>query len=98
MIQSFNEAAPKNEEELIQAVSMAYESYPWNKINHTWLTLQCRFNQIIMNNGDNNYNINHISKEKLECIGQLLDVVEDAAQLFSTNENTNDTTNDEETE
>ena len=39
MIQSFNDAAPKNEEELIHAVSAAYESYLWNKINHTWLTL-----------------------------------------------------------
>ena len=75
-IQSFNDTAPKNEEELIQLVSVAYESYPWNKINHTWLTLQCCFNQIIMHNADNNYNIDHISKEKLEHIGQLLDVMD----------------------
>ena len=84
-IQSFNNTAPKMEEELIQAVSAAYDSYLWNKINHTWLTLQCCFNQIIMHNGDNDYNIKHIFKEKLECIGQLLDVldvVEDVAQNF----------------
>ena len=56
VIQSFNDAAPKNEEELIQAVSMAYNSYLQNKINHTWLTLQCCFNQIILHNGDNYYN------------------------------------------
>ena len=83
VIQSFNDAVWKNEEELIQAVSTAYESYPWNKINCTWLTLQCCFNQIIKNNRDNDYNIDHMSKEMLECIGQLLDVidvVEDAAQ------------------
>ena len=95
-IQSFNDTAPKNEEELIQSVSMAYESYPWNKINHTWLTLQCFFNQIIMHNRDNNNKIDHISKEKLECIGKLpdvLDEVEDVAQLFNTN-NTNNETND----
>ena len=39
VIQSFNDAAPKNEEELIQAVSMAYENYLQNKINCTRLTL-----------------------------------------------------------
>ena len=75
MIQSFNDAALKNKEELIQAVSAAYESYLQNKINHTWLTLQCFFNQIIMHNGDNDYNIEHISKEKLEYSGQLPDVM-----------------------
>ena len=40
-------------------------------------------------------------KEKLECIGQLpdvMDVVEDTAQLFDTNKSTNDKTDDEETE
>ena len=49
-----------------------------------------------MHNGDNNYNIDHIAKEKLECIGKLLDVmdvVEDVAQLFITN-NINDETNE----
>ena len=53
-----------------------------------------------MHNRDNDYNIEHISKEKLEHIGQLLDVmdvVEDMAQLFNTNActiNTNDETDD----
>ena len=85
VIQSFNDAALKNEEELIQTVSTAYENYLWNKINHTWLTLQCCFNQMIKNNGANDYKIDHISKERLECIEQLLDVmevVEEAQQLF----------------
>ena len=69
-------------------VSAVYESYPQKKINCTWLTLQCCFNQIIKIDGDNDYNIDHISKEKLECIGQLLDVmdvVEDVAQIFNMN-------------
>ena len=80
---------------------MAYESYPWNKINCTWLTLQCCFNQIIKNNSGNDYKIDHMCKERLECIGQLLDVmelVEEAQQLFNTNESTNDATDDEDTE
>ena len=65
-IQSFNDTAPKNEKELIEAVSEAYNKYPWHKINQTWLTLQCCFNQIIMHHGDNDYNIDHIGKEQLE--------------------------------
>ena len=47
------------------------------------------------------YNIDHISEEKLECIGQLLDVmdvVEDTAQLYNTNASTNDETDDEQTQ
>ena len=85
---------PKNEEELIQAVSVAYDNYPQNKINHAWLTLQCCFNQIILHNGDNDYKIEHISKEKLECTGQLpdvLDVVEEVAQIFNVNDTDNET-------
>ena len=80
---------PKTEEEFIQAVSMVYNSYPQNENNHTWLTLQC--------NRDNDSNIEHILKEKLECTGQspdVLDVVEDAVQIFHTNTNTNDETDD----
>ena len=103
-IQSFNDAACKNKEELIQAVSAVYDNYPQNKLNHTWLTLQCCFNQIILHNGDNDYNIEHISKEKLECTGQVpdvLDVVEEAAQIFNINDTdnqTNDTNNESDEE
>ena len=87
-IQSFNDAAPKNEEELIEAVSAAYDKYPRHKINQTWLTLQCCFNQIIMHHGDNDYNIDHIGKEQLEQNGNLLevmDVVEDVANIHNYN-------------
>ena len=69
LLQSFNDIVPRNEEELIQAVSVAYNSYLQHKLNHTWLTLQSCFNQIIIHKGDNDYNIEHISKEKLEHIG-----------------------------
>ena len=65
-IQSFNDTAPKNKKELIEAVSEAYDKYPHHKINQTWLTLQCCFNEVIMHHGDNNYNIDHIGKEQLE--------------------------------
>ena len=33
VIQSFNDGTPKNEEELIESVSVAYEYYPRQKIN-----------------------------------------------------------------
>ena len=65
-IQSFNDAAPKNKKELIEVVSEAYGKYPCHKINQTWLTLQCCFNQIITHHGDNDYNIDHIGKAQLE--------------------------------
>ena len=81
-IQSFNNVAPKNEEELIQLVQHAYTTYPRKRLNQTWLTLQSVFNQIILCNGDNDYNIKHLSKEKLERAGQLpnvLDVVDEAS-------------------
>ena len=75
-IQSFNDAAPNNEEQLIQSVHDAYNDYPQKRLNHTWLTLQSVFNQIILCNGYNNYNIEHLSKEKLEQTGQLLNVLD----------------------
>ena len=74
-ILSLTNATPNNKEELIQVVSTAYDNYLMNKIYHTWLTLQCCFNKIILHDRDNDYNIEHILKEKLECTGQLLDVL-----------------------
>ena len=65
-IQSFNDATPKNEEELIQLVQVAYTNYPRKRLNCMWLTLHSVFSQIILCNGDNDYNIEHLSKEKLE--------------------------------
>ena len=50
------------------------------------------FNQIILNHGDNDYNIEHLSKEKLEQTGQLpdvLDVVEEVTTLYHFNTPTN---------
>ena len=58
-------------------------------MNWTWQTLQSVSNQIILNHGDNDYNIEHLLKDKLEQMGQLpdvLDVVEEATtfNLFNT--------------
>ena len=46
-IQSFNDPAPKNKEELIHAVSTAYDNYPQVKLNYTWLTLQIMPNSLL---------------------------------------------------
>ena len=81
-IQSFNDAAPKNEEELIHSVQDAYTNYLRKRLNRMWLTLQSVFNQIILCNGNNDYNIEHLLKEKLERTGHLpnvLDVVDEAS-------------------
>ena len=96
-VQSFNDATPKNEKELIESASVAYENYPRQKINQTWLTLQCCFNQIIIHNGNNNYNVDHIAKETLEQYRQLpdvMDVVEDVDHVITLND-TEDKTNDD---
>ena len=95
-IQSFNDASPKDEGELIQLVQTAYEDYPRDKLNRTWLTLQSCFNQIILHHGDNDYSIEHLSKAKLERQGQLpdvLDVVDD--DVYETNDETNDESDNE---
>ena len=65
-------------------------------MNHTWLTLQSVYNQIILCNGVNEYNIKHLLKEKLERTGQLpnvLDVVDEATafdQLYMPHNPDND--------
>ena len=95
-IQSFNDAAPKNEKELIEVVSEVYNNYPHHKINQTWLTLQCCFNQIITHHGDNDYNIDHLGKEQLEQnrnLPNVMDVVEDMANIHNYN-NTDDDDSD----
>ena len=61
-IQSFNDAAPRNEEELIEAVSEAYDKCPREKIYQTWFTLQCCFNQIITHHDDKDYKLTILRK------------------------------------
>ena len=47
--------------------------------------LQSVFNQIILNHGDNDYNIEHLSKEKLEQMGQLPDVLDVVKEVTTFN-------------
>jgi hypothetical protein len=57
--------------ELIGVVNKAYDDYPSNKINRMWLTMQSVMNEIIKDNGGNDYNLPHMNKEKLEREGRL---------------------------
>ena len=63
--------AGSNKESLIQSVMEAYEKYDWKKLRNSWLTLQCCLNCIIEVNGNNDYKIVHMNKERLEREGQL---------------------------
>ena len=65
-IQSFNNACPDNEEELIKLVEKAYGEYPWHKLNYVWLTLQSCLSKIIENDGGKDYKIPHMGKEALD--------------------------------
>ena len=74
-IQSFNNACPDNEEELIKSVEKAYGEYPWRKLNFVWLTLQSCLNKIIEDDGGNDYKIPHMGKENLWRRGLLPEVL-----------------------
>jgi len=68
--------SPKNSIDIINMVTNTYNEYPANKINRLWITLQSIYNCIIEHQGDNNYNIPHLGKEKLERQGLLPDCLE----------------------
>jgi hypothetical protein len=62
---------PKNEVELITMVEQTYEEYPSFKINMLFVTLQTIFNSIIEQNGNNQFKLLHMNKERLERDGRL---------------------------
>ena len=65
-----------DEKTLLDAVKKAFDEYPKEMINRTWLTLQSCLNCIIEQNGDNTYKIPHMNKEQLEKRGELPTVLE----------------------
>ena len=62
----YYKATPRTMVELIAAVEKAYEEYPPEKINRLWLTYMGVLNKIIDTGGNNNYDLPHLKKEKLE--------------------------------
>ena len=85
-IQSASLIVGSNEKALIDAVTKAFNEYPKEKLNRTWLTLQSCFNMIIEEDGGNDYKIPHMNKEGLERIGQLPTVL-DVTGAFTANNN-----------
>ena len=58
---------------LIEAVQAAFVFFEPTRLNCSFLTLQGCLEEIILVNGDNNYNIPHIGKAALERAGILPD-------------------------
>jgi hypothetical protein len=67
----YYDKAPKNEVELITMVEETYAVYDYRKVNRLFITLQTIFNSIIEYNGDNQFKIAHMGKDKLEREGRL---------------------------
>jgi hypothetical protein len=67
----YQRSTPANVGEIIASVQQAYLDYDHVKINRIWLTLQCCLNEIITHHGNNDYQIPHMAKERLEREGQL---------------------------
>ena len=61
----FHENCPRDEAEIIQYVSRAYDEYDCNRINDIWLTLMAVLNLIIENLGGNNFELPHMNKNAL---------------------------------
>jgi hypothetical protein len=79
-------STPGNAGEIIQCVQAAYNDYDSRKINRIWLSLMGCLNEIIKHNGDNDYKIPHMGKDRLERIGQLpitIPVCDDAVELLN---------------
>jgi hypothetical protein len=53
------------------ALQDCWETYPPYKLNNAFITLFNNYNSILESNGDNNYKIKHISKNKLVRMGKL---------------------------
>jgi len=62
---------PRNAQQIIDMVMTCYEEYDRRKINRIWLTYQTVMNMILERDGDNQYKIPHMNKDKLEREGNL---------------------------
>ena len=72
----YEDECPEDEAGIIDFVQMAYNRYDHVMINRIWLTLQSCLNCALERNGDNDYKIPHMGKEKLEKEGRLPTVLE----------------------
>ena len=58
-------------EGLVEAVGTCFNQLHWTKINNNFLTLQKSMECFMLCDGNNDYKMPHISKEKHETTGQL---------------------------
>ena len=63
--------SPQTSVDILECVAKAWENYPWQKINHLFLTLQMVFNEIIEHHGGNSFETPHLGKFKLERAKEL---------------------------
>lgn len=82
-----HEKAPKTVCQLVDAVVRAYEEVNDKTLNYVWLSLMTCMNEILKAKGNNNYQLPHIGKKRLERLGILptyinapLELVQDALQ------------------
>ena len=80
----YEDECPEDEAGIIDFVQMAFNRYDHVMINRIWLTLQSCLNCALERNGDNDYKIPHMGKEKLEKEGKLPTVLEvvDCVDIF----------------
>ena len=70
-LQSANDEAPEEVEDLIQSVLDTYEGYEVENCNFIWLSLQMLMNAIIQEAGNNKYKLGHMNKKKKAREGTL---------------------------
>ena len=69
-------------QDLIDRVQVCYQEYDWRKLNNAFLTLQCVLNEILKDNGGNDYKLPHINKAQLERNGELPSSIHIAEEAF----------------
>ncbi|XP_047257945.1 uncharacterized protein LOC124890142 [Capsicum annuum] len=66
-IQSFQyQKAPKNVDELVEAVERSFDEMKAKQLNHVFLTLQSCMIEVMKDSGSNNYKVSHLNKNGLE--------------------------------
>lgn len=70
-------------DQLVTAVTEAFEEETPQKLNYVFLSLQLCMTEIINCGGGNQYKIPHARKQKLERLGQLSEVVEIKGELMN---------------
>ena len=61
----------RNAGELITKVNLCFDRYDRRRLNNVFLTLQTVMQEVILSNGNNEYEIVHMNKERLERSGTL---------------------------